>query len=906
MKKDPDKTLYLLDISSFIFRAFFAIRSLNNKKGEPTNAVYGVASMLAKLLDEANPQNLAVCFDSKEPSFRSELYEEYKANRSAPPDDLIPQFDRITQLVEVMQMPSFKKSGVEADDLIGSAVEAWIAKSKSNQVVIVTGDKDLMQLVSDRVSVWDTMKGVVYDPKGVEEKFGVKPDQIIDYLTLVGDSSDNIPGAPGIGPKTAVQLLTEYESLDEVMKAAKSGKVTGKKGVTLVESEKLLKLSKQLVSLKTDIPLSLEEDEIKYAFQFTEECKKFLEELDFHSLSQKWQEKYSGQMGLSLGETPSIDLKDDRFESVRTEKDFAELLKEIEKQKVFTFDLETTSLNPREAQIVGIAIALNADKGFYIPVGHRDEKNQLSTEKVMSKLKPIFEDARFKKIGQNLKYDMSVLFNQGVSVKGIFADTMVAAYVLEPSGRHGLDFLASKYLDYKMLSFEEVCGKGKDQIGFDELSVETATRYAAEDAWATQRLWNLLEADLKKDADLLKVFQEIDLPLVEILTAMENEGIEVNSEFLEQLSKDFQKELTAIENKISKYTKEPINLNSPKQLSQLLFEELKLPTQGKTKTGFSTDASVLEALSSLHEVPRLLMEYREISKLKGTYVDPLPRMVDPKTNRVHASFHQTVAATGRLSSSDPNLQNIPIRSERGKLIRHAFIPKKGSVFLSADYSQIELRVLAHLSLDTELVRAFKNDEDVHKQTASDLYEKPIKEVTERERDIAKAINFGLMYGKTAFGLSQELKISRKEAQEMIEKYFIKYSAVKKMLDTQIADAREKGFTQTAFGRKRNLPDLHSKNHLVRANAERMAMNTPMQGTAADLMKLAMIKLHHELIKKGLSAKILVQVHDEVLLECPKAEVEQAKKLVIDCMENVVKFEVPLRVNTSVGATWMEL
>jgi DNA polymerase-1 len=925
---DPAHTLYLIDISSFIFRAYYAIRPLHTKAKEPVNAVYGVAQMLSRLADEARPEYLAVVYDSKEPSFRKEIYAEYKANRTAPPDDLIPQFGRIEQLIQSFEMHSYRQSGVEADDLIATLTRRWYKLSSKNKVVIVSSDKDLMQLVNDRVSIWDTMKNVMYGEAEVEEKFGVRPNQIRDYLALVGDSSDNIPGVPSIGPKSAVDLLKAHQTLDGVLKAAVDGKISGKKGEVLVKHEEDARLSAELATVHEELTIEVVPEKLKYHFHVTESCAKLLTELDFHSLLARWtmenksflsaphhddshappfmDQDPAAQQEMSSAADLSLTVSAAQFHTVNTKESFADLLKQIEKKKEFGFDIETTSLNPRQAELVGIAICVDSSESHYIPVGHRGtEVPQLEAKFVLEKLKPYLEDARYKKIGQNLKYDWSVLMQMGIEPDGIGADTMVAAYVLDPEGRHNLETLAAHYLNYTVTTYEQVCGKGKDQLCFDQVPIDQATRYSAEDAWVAVKLWEQLEPRLKQEK-LMEVFATVDLPLVSVLARMESQGVCIDVDYLKTLSKEFEKDLHAIEKKISAYTKGPINLNSPKQLGQLLFEELNLPVQGKTKTGYSTDAQVLGVLADLHEVPKLLLEFREISKLKGTYVDPLPLMRDAKTGKIHAGFHQTVAATGRLSSSDPNLQNIPIRSERGLKIRRAFVPCPGNRLVSADYSQIELRLLAHMSGDPELVSSFKKDEDVHRRTASEIFRVAPDQVSDRQRSIAKAINFGLMYGKTAFGLSQELKIPRKEAADIIQRYFERYAAVKKFLDGQIEEAREKGYVCTLMGRKRYLPDIGARNHAIRANAERMAMNTPIQGTAADLMKIAMTEIDHELTRKKMESKLIVQVHDEVLLDCPPDEVDQARKLITDVMESAMKLDVPLRVNSSAGKSWMDL
>ena len=912
---EPKQTLYLVDISSFIFRAFFAIRSLRSKSGEPTNAVYGVATMLARLADDAKPEYLAVVYDSKEPSFRKEIYPEYKSNRTAPPDDLIPQFSRVEELIKSFEIHSYRQAGLEADDLIATLTKRWTEVSNKHHVVIVTSDKDLMQLVTDRVAIWDTMKNITYGPTEVEEKFGVRPDQIRDYLALVGDSSDNIPGVSGIGPKGATDLLKEHGTLQRILDAATQEKIPGKKGETLKTHRKDAEISAELATVREDLLVDIPLESLKYRFHMTDSCIRLLEELDFHSLVAKWKKErvqqvtpssQSDQLEMVQVGIDIPDIKDDRFRAIQTEKDFHHLLKEMERTKRFGFDLETTSLNPRQAEIVGISICYDPASAVYIPIGHRDtDTPQLPKEQVLNALKPFLEDPQYKKIGQNLKYDWSVLRSHGWNPKGIEADTMVAGYLLDPDGRHNLETLAAKYLSYNVMTYEQICGKGKDQLRFDQISVDVATRYSGEDAWVAVQLWNKLEALLKSEG-IFEVFEKVDLPLVDVLAKMELEGVCIDVPWLKKLSTQFGLELKEIEERVQAFTKGPINLNSPKQLAQLLFEDLKLPTQAKTKTGFSTDAQVLEALAPLHEVPQLLLEYREISKLKNTYIDPLPLLRDSQTCRIHTSFNQTIAATGRLSCSDPNLQNIPIRSERGMKIRRAFVPSEGRVLLSADYNQIELRILAHMSGDVELTRSFKKEEDVHRRTASEIFGQPADQIDDRQRGIAKAINFGLMYGKTAFGLAQELKISRRESQEMITRYFERYKKVKEYLDGQIQFARDNGYVCSLMGRKRKLPDIHSKNAGIRGNAERMAMNTPIQGTAADLMKLAMTEIDRRLEKDGYSSKLIIQVHDEVVLDCLKSEIDDVQKMVCKVMEEVCQLSVPLKVSAATGDNWMDL
>jgi DNA polymerase-1 len=998
-------TLYLVDISSFIFRAFYAIREMSTPDGTPINAVYGVASMLGRLIEDANPKYLAVVYDSKEPSFRKLKYEEYKANRSAPPETLVPQFELIEELIRVMGIPTFRQSGVEADDLIATLHKRWLdeaatatqgrdAMGSNHRVVVVSGDKDLMALVSSRSQLWDTMKDIHYTPHEVIEKFGVTPDQIRDYLAIVGDTSDNIPGITGIGPKGAELLLKEFKTLEEVIKAAKAGKVKGKKGELIVECEKAALLSQELATLKDDCELDLSVEGARFDFKVKPELLEFLKKYNLRAIYSKYAKmapelvksgdfpealdtsanssvgvsaaaggtgvgsaygergnakpvvsadsltsapsaattasstkskktadsseqntfEFAFDAQLSMTPSPPVNLVAPagglNFVTVATLPELRALIAEVKKRGLMSFDTETTSLNVREAKLVGMAIAVDEKGGYYIPVGHAqrlDSKiSQLDLAEVLKELRPILESKEIKKIGQNLKYDFRILANHGIVVQGLYADTMVAAYALDSSGRHNLDFLCKKYLNYDVVSYEDVVGKGASQVTFDQVSIETATRYSAEDAWCAYQLWQVLEPKLKEQG-VEKLFHEVDLPMVETVAAMEDAGIEVDVPFLQKIEKQFEKEMQVIEAQVHALAKNPaMNLNSPKQLAQFLFEELKLPTQGKTKTGFSTDASVLEKLAPLHEAPRLLLEYREISKLKGTYVLPLQELRDKQDSRIRTSFHLTGTATGRLSSSDPNLQNIPTRSKRGQLIREAFIAAEDSVLISADYSQIELRILAHLSGDPSLVSSFVTGEDVHRRTASEIYHITTDQVTDLQRSVAKAINFGLMYGKGAFALAEELAISRGEAKKMIDEYFTRYSRVKEFLDSQIELAKERGYLVTLLGRKRALPEIRSTNHAVRANAERMAMNSPIQGTASDLIKVAMVELHRALETQKLKTKLLLQVHDELVLEAPKNEVDVVSALVTRVMEGALKLKVPLQVNVNVGKNWAEL
>jgi len=895
--------------------------------------------MLGKLLEEVNPEHLVVVYDSKEPSFRKKMYEDYKANRSAPPEPLLPQFDLIEKMIGLMGIPSFRKSGVEADDIIATLCKRWVADGKKTnekkRVVVVTGDKDLMALVDSNTQLWDTMKDQHFTEHEVREKFGVRPNQIRDYLAIVGDTSDNIPGITGIGPKGAEALLKEFETLEAIIEAAKQGKIKGKKCETIVESEKAAKLSQQLATLIEDVDIDFSSEKLKFRLDVKPELLQFFEKYNFKSLYAK----YAGKMNAQVSSVPNA-LKTDsspkqeeisfdssfnttdattstapaavkpEFKTVSDAPGLIAVVQEIKKAGLMSFDTETTSLDPRQAKLVGIAISTSEKNGYYIPVGHEmtleSQSPQLSQEEALESLKPLLESPKIKKVGQNLKYDYRVMLNQGVEIRGIYGDTMIAAHLVDSSGRHNLDELSQKYLHHKTIAYDEVAGKGASQVTFDHVSITAATQYAAEDAWCAMALWNILEPRLKSQHSE-KLYREVDLPIIEVIAGMEEAGIKVDVPFLQKIDLQFEKELIEIEKKVRSFSKNPaLNLNSPKQLGAFLFEELKLPTQGKTKTGFSTDASVLEALAGLHEVPKMLLEYREISKLRGTYVQPLQELRDPKDSRVRTSYNLTGAATGRLSSTDPNLQNIPARTKRGQLIREAFIAEKGNVLLSADYSQIELRILAHMSEDPNLIDSFVKNEDVHRRTASEIFHVKPEDVTDEQRAGAKAINFGLMYGKGAFALAEELGISRTEAKKMIEQYFTRYSKVKSFLDSQILLAHEQAYVSTLLGRRRALPEINSKNHMMKANAERMAMNSPIQGTASDLIKIAMVKLGHVLREKKFAARMLLQVHDELVFECPLNEVDALKTVVKDAMENAFAMKVPLQVNMATGKNWAEL
>jgi len=893
--------VYLVDISSFIFRAYYAIPPLTTSKGFPTNACYGVITMLLRLIEQEKPSHLVCVYDAKGPTFREEIYEAYKGHRDVPPDDLIPQFSKIREITESMGMLNIEKDGFEADDLIATLTKE--ALKNKDEVVLVTGDKDLMQLVCPQVTIYDPQRERWFDEKGVVQKMGVSPKLITDYLGLVGDSSDNIPGVPGIGPKTASSLLSEFESLENLYKNIETMKPSKRKE-SLIENQDKAILSKKLATVHEDVEINTKISDLKFEWKPSDSLLNLMKDLEFTKLIPRVFPDQKEQSNSDKNESLEFNYK-----MISNKADLLEICKKIEKSREVAVDTETNSLDSLSAKLIGVSLACDDNFGYYIPIAHETTEPQLSLEVVLELLNPIFGNQEISKIFQNEKYDLHVLRNHGFEMRGVQFDTMIAAYLLDPGNRVGMDSLSLKYLGHETIPYESVCGKGKDQITFDQVPLKEATQYSSEDAWVTYRLKKILCEELKKE-DLFQVFEEIDMPLVKVLAGVESEGVSLDVEFLKKMSDSLESEIASITQKITEAVGKEFNIGSPKQLQEILFEKLKLPPQKKTKTGYSTDVQVLESLSYLNHpysfVPDMILKYREYSKLKSTYVDALPRLVNPKTGRLHTSFSQVIAATGRLASSDPNLQNIPIRTELGRQIRRAFVPKKGRLFLSCDYSQVELRLLAHFSEDKILVESFKNGEDIHTRTAAEVFGVSEAEVTSEMRREAKTINFGLVYGQTAFGLSQQLHISRNQAQEYIDRYFARYPGVRRYLDQSKETAREKGYAVTLFGRKRPIPDINNKNALKRQFAERIAINTPVQGTAADLIKIAMIRIYDELTKNQFSSKMILQVHDELVFEVEERELEQVRDLVIDRMENVYPIKVPLKVDCGMGKNWLEL
>ncbi len=881
--------IFLLDASSYLFRAFYATPPLFNSKKIPTNATYAFSQMLLRLIKEYGAKRLIAVFDRPEPTFRKQSYAEYKAQRSEMPEHLTPQIEWIKKIVQALKIPLLEKPGFEADDIIGTLAQQ--AVKAGEQVVIVTSDKDLMQLVTERIELLDTLKQKWTRRAEVIERFGVPPEQVIEVLGLAGDSSDNIPGVPGIGEKTAAALIKQYHSIENLYKNLEELK--GKRKEILALHQKEAMLSRDLATIHVNVPLEWSWKDFSEAVLESPELYEVYRELEFHRLipaDQKTEKNSSSAAHRSS------------YVLVNTPELLNKMCEELEGAEEFAFDTETTSLNTQIAELVGLSFA-TSKQAYYVPVGHvlKEGETQLFLQEVLNRLKPLLENPLKKKIAQNYKYDEQVLHRAGIRVQGLSFDTLIAAYLLEPAASHNLDALAQTYLDYKTLTFAEVT-EGKKNPSFAEVSLEKALAYSAEDAEVTLRLAQLFKPKLKEQ-NLEKLFHEIELPLVSVLSDMEKAGIKTDKPFLEKLQENFGNGLKIAEEKIHQLAGESLNINSPKQLGKVLFEKLKLPVQRKTKTGYSTDVDVLNELSQFHELPKEILAYRSLAKLKSTYVDALLAIADPETHRVHTSFNQTIAETGRLSSSDPNLQNIPIRSEEGRKIREAFIAEKDFCLVSADYSQIELRILAHLAEEPSMIQAFLENQDIHSMTAASIFNLPESEVTPAMRAMGKTVNFGVIYGQTAFGLSQQLGIAPQKAKEYIEQYFARYPQVQIYRQKILQTAQETGEVRTLYQRRRSIPDILSKNPNMRAWAERTAFNTVIQGSAADIIKVAMIQIH-DFLKKTKS-RLLLQVHDELIFEVQSSELEKIKAKIIQVMEGVVSFRVPLKVGVGVGKNWGE-
>ena len=902
--------LILVDGSSYLFRAFHALPPLANSKGLNTGAAKGVIGMLKRLQADNPNDQLVVIFDAKGPTFRNEIYSEYKANRPPMPEELREQIEPIHNVIRAMGLPLISISGVEADDVIGTLSET--ATAEKRPVLISTGDKDMAQLVNDYVTLVNTMTQVVLDRDGVVEKFGVPPELIIDLLALMGDSVDNIPGVAGVGEKTALALLQNlggisdiYSQLDRVAELPIRGaKSLGEK---LSASKEMAELSYVLATIKTDCELALSESDLRSSSPDTDRLIELYRDLEFKS----WLDELLslGLFADSPAEPVPSQVSDLSVVTITDQAVFDSWLSRLEAAPLFAFDTETTSLNYMQAEIVGLSFAIEPGEAAYVPLAHLNPglEGQLDRDRILDQMKPLLESDAVKKVGQHLKYDANVLANHGITLRGIAHDTMLQSYIIDAVGsRHDMGSLALKYLGQRVISFEKVAGKGAKQVSFDHVDIEQAAAYAAEDADVTLRLHEALMPKLEAEASLNEVYQRLELPLVPVLSKIERNGAYVSIDKLRAQSHEIAIRLAELESQACELAGQPFNLASPKQLGEILFEKLELPVIKKTPKGApSTAEEVLVELANDYELPAVLIEHRGLAKLKSTYTDKLPEMVDTRTGRVHTSYHQAVTATGRLSSSDPNLQNIPIRTKEGRRIRQAFIAPEGRKIVAADYSQIELRIMAHLSSDAGLLHAFANELDVHSATAAEVFDVSLDEVTTDQRRKAKAINFGLIYGMSAFGLARQIGVARGEAQEYIDRYFARYPGVADYMDATRAIAHEQGYVETLLGRRLYLPEINARNKQRQLAAERTAINAPMQGTAADIIKLAMIDVDAWLTETALDAKMIMQVHDELVFEVADEACETLCNNVTERMANVIELQVPLLTEVGVGANWDE-
>lgn len=908
-KKTPRKRLVLIDGSGFIFRAYHALPPLRRPDGTPVGAVYGFCNMLVKFMEQSRqstPESatqaaihrddyLAVIFDAGRKTFRQDIYPDYKAHRPPAPEDLIPQFSIIREVCEAFNVPSIELEGYEADDLLASYARE--AKSRDIDTVVVSSDKDLMQLINDHVSLFDPLKNKPIGPKEVFEKFGVFPEKVIDVQALAGDATDNVPGVPGIGIKTAAELINTYGTLESLLERAGEIKQP-KRRETLINNTEAARISKQLVTLCETAPLPVDIDQLGLREPDTLQMKDFLRIQGFSSLSTRLDK---------LFQTTAVDSNSDNYETIQTKEQLSALIKACAAASVISFDCETTSLNAMEARLVGISISHTLGQGAYIPLTHviaKDAAPQLDMQLVLDQLKPVLTDPSILKIGHNLKYDLVVLAKYGVKITPV-GDTMLMSYVLDGSRHgHGMDELSERHFGHTTIKFTDVAGSGKTQKTFDYVEIDVATRYAAEDADITLRLYNHLLPRLASEK-MMTVYERVERPLTQVITDMEIAGIRIDSQLLFDLGQRFATEMTILERKIYELAGHAFNVGSPKQLGTVLFEEQKMPAPKKSKLGaYVTDVDVLEKLvAEGYELPKIVLEWRGLSKLKSTYIDGLLTAVKPKTQRIHTSYSMAQTSTGRLSSSEPNLQNIPVRTENGRLIRQAFVASPGHKLLSLDYSQIELRLLAHMANVPQLAKAFREGLDIHAATASEMFEVPLADITPDIRRRAKAINFGIIYGISAFGLSQQLSISRDEAGKYIKTYFERYPGIQDYMETQKAYAREHGYVKTLFGRKCYALGIQDSNAAMRQFAERQAINAPLQGSNADIIKMAMHRVGPCLQENSLGAKMLLQVHDELIFEVPENEVDATSKILKKLMESIVFLNVPLVVGVGVGDNW---
>jgi DNA polymerase I len=898
------KKLFLIDGANHLFRAYYALPRFSNSKGQPTGALYGFAQMLRKLIASHEPDYMVVCLDMKAPTFRHELYDGYKANRDEPPEDLVEQFPFVNPVIEALGIPLIGMEGFEADDVIGTLAKHFI--SADLDVVIVSGDKDLMQLIEPGITILDEMKKKVISEAGVVEKFGVSPDKVVEVMGLAGDSSDNIPGVPGIGIKTATKLIERFGTIEDAI--AHASEVKGAVGRKLADNVELARLSRKLVEIDISVPLKLTLKEMQINSDYSESAQKLFKELEFTRF-------------LEVRES-SAALSFEKYRLITQESDLRKLANTIKNKKILSIDLETTSLDPVSAEIVGFSLAWSRGEAAYVPVAHRESgagspgencdlfqsddllPGQIPYEVVAEIIGGLLADPNIRKIGQNLNYDFTILRRLGFEIRGEIFDTMLASYILDPSGEHGLDALSEKFLDHKTIKYSDVVGKGKSKLRFDEVALDVARDYACEDSDVAFQLEPILSEGLEELQQNDLMFG-MEMPLMDVLIEMQLAGMKIDADRLMEIGKEFGARLSELEGRIHELAGETFNVNSPKQLGEILFGKLGLPGGKKTKTGFSTNQAVLESLSRDHEMPKLVLDYRSLAKLKNTYADALVEMINPTTGRVHTSFNQARTATGRLSSSGPNLQNIPARSEEGRRIREAFICEDGFALMSADYSQIELRVLAHMSGDKTLIEAFRDGLDIHAITASEIFDVSVEDVEDWQRRVGKTVNFATIYGQSSFGLSKQLDIAIDEAASYIDAYFRRYPGVEKYRDEILGKARENGFVETLFGRRRLVTDITSTNKQLVQFAERASFNTVIQGTAADIIKRAMIEIQGKLAGVSKGSRMILQVHDELLFEVPEADVEAVTNFVKEEMEGAVELDVPLLVDIGMAKNWAD-
>ena len=894
------KTLLLVDASSYLYRAFHALPDLRNKAGEPTGAMFGVLNMLRRLHKDVSADYSACIFDAKGKTFRDDIYERYKANRPPMPDDLGAQIGPLHDCIRAMGWPLLEVEGVEADDVI--ATLATLARAQGVRTVISSSDKDLTQLVDPVVTMVNTMSNETLDEAAVLAKFGVRSDQIVDYLTLIGDSVDNIPGVEKVGPKTAAKWLQEYGSLDNLL--AHADEIGGVVGENLRKARDWLPTARRLLTVRRDVTLPVQMEQLVHQPPDKARLAELFDRFEFRG----WRRELGDDLQAETRPEPVADApRPERvYETILTQPQLEAWVRRLETTELVALDTETTGLDPQLARLVGVSFSVEPHRAAYLPLAHRyaGAPAQLDFDAALARLRPWLEDAARPKVGQNAKYDMHILAHHGVRVRGVRHDTCVQSYVLESHKPHDMDSLAQRHLRIKTVAYEEVAGKGASQISFDQVSVERATEYSAEDADVTLQLHHVLHPDIARDAKLAFIYESIEMPVMEVLFDIERAGVLVDTRLLEAQSAELGRRMFDIEQQARAAAGQPFNLNSPKQIQEILHDTLGIPVTRKTPTGQPrTDEDVLQELALDHPIAKLILDYRMVSKLKSTYTDKLPRMVNPRTGRVHTNFSQTTAVTGRLSSNEPNLQNIPIRNAEGRRIREAFIAPPGHHLVSADYSQIELRIMAHLSGDPTLLAAFHSGEDVHRRTASEIFGVPGAEVSHEQRRYAKTINFGLIYGMSAFGLASQLGIERSAAQQYMDRYFARYPGVKAYMDATRVSAREKGYVETAFGRRLYMLDIRASNNQRRAAAERAAINAPMQGTAADLIKLAMIAVHSWLQRENLCTRLILQVHDELVLESPDEELERVRQALPGLMSGVARLSVPLVVDVGVGPNW---